>query len=152
MKNFDTRLKVSLASNAQVIQVFQATVSPQPSSLMQSIHMDIACDFMNALVVAEGCSLSNVIACMLQTFLDIAPSCRACQFFFQGLALCFAFIYIISNAQLYGHVVRRYSELLWNYEFVITKITFMENQTFQRKFYATKIWRYIRYILHGLYQ
>ena len=33
-----------------------------------------------------------------------------------------------------------FSELLWNYEFIITKFTFTENQTFLQNFYTTKIW------------
>ena len=89
--------------------------------------------------------LTRVIACMLQTFLDVAPiaSCHACQFFFQGLALHFTFIYVINNTPLYGNVVHTY--ITNCYEFIITKFTFIKNQTFLWEFYATKIWSHTVY-------
>ena len=61
---------------------------------------------------------------MLQTFFDLAPSCRLCQFFIQNLPLCFAFIYIISNSHFivtwYSTYVDNinFNELLWNYKFI----------------------------------
>ena len=85
MKIFDTRLKVSLVSIARVVQVFKATVSVLHS--LQPLCSVLGCDFVKAL--AMGCSVSinsyqyaivltHVIACMLQTFFNVAPSCRAC--------------------------------------------------------------------------
>ena len=52
-KNFDTRYNVSLASNAQVTQVFQATVCVL-HNLHKHIHIDIGHNFANALAVARA--------------------------------------------------------------------------------------------------
>ena len=68
--------------------------------------------------------LTHVIACMLQTFCNVAPSSHACQFFIQGLALRYAFIYIISNScyMVTWYVDNiNFNKLLWNYEFMYCK-------------------------------
>ena len=61
---------------------------------------------------------------MLQTFLDVAPSCCAYEFSIQGLALCIAFMYIISDScyMITWYVDNiNFNELLWNYKFIYYK-------------------------------
>ena len=53
--------------------------------------------------------------------------------------------YIISDTLLYGHMVCIYVLILMNC-FIITKFTFIKNQTFLRKFYTMKIWSHTVYL------
>ena len=74
---------------------------------------------------------------LLQTFFDVAPSYLACQFFIQGLALHFA---LLATAIIWSRGT--YIILLLMNCYGITKLffTFIENQTFLRNFYTTKVW------------
>ena len=64
---------------------------------------------------------------MLQTYLNV----MLLLFFFQELAVCFAFIYNISDAPLYyGHVVRRYMNCYGITNLLLQKFTFIENEDY----------------------
>ena len=85
--------------------------------------MDIGRDFVRALAVVfqsiYQCTivLTRVIACMLQTLLQMLFLAAACaNTSFKALLVA---LHLFSNMPLYGHVVRSYinfNELLWNYE------------------------------------
>ena len=102
---------VKCTSCSSISSHMYSLCSPQPSSLMHHIYMDIGHDFAKALAVVRAVVfqyaiiLKRGIAWHVTNLFNLAPSCHACQFFIQGFALRFAFIHIISNAPLYGHVI-----------------------------------------------
>ena len=84
---------------------------------------------------------------MLQTFFNVAPSCRACQLFIQGLALPFALLataiiwscgvyinIILSLTNCYG-ITNLFFMKIWKSD-LFTKILYYENLETERLFWV----------------
>ena len=122
-------------SNNKFTEIFQAIVS-----ILHSLHhlhgvatysyIAIGCDCVSACAsFSISMSITHAIPCMLQTLLQMFfYSFRACQYFIQGLSYSMLHIYLVTH-HYYGHMAAihiriNFNKLLWNYEFIITKIYF----------------------------